>query len=382
MQTRRVLELTVGLGLLLGPLVYALSLDGAEPSICPAEEPAEPEPVAAAEPLDDRCETEPSEAPEPVVEPAPAPAAPAGAAEFLFVTDAGIILSDAAERGWATGRSFEPAGEVSYRAAKRVDTAALPTELWQLAGREYDLYGPEGKLCTARLGELRVVAQYDGWGVAGLLGDEWYDQDPDEAKPAAIRKALWEREDLWLVAAIAADGPCEGALWARDAALPPPTILRQRPQSSAVTRARLAAFAESEELAETKRVYQEAYAQLAAEDPESLEYYDDWATIEREHGAEVWAWVDPQGQARVVGLEFGQPQEACGDFMSSWITALDYVRGDGFEPVEQPHRPRAIFDADGDGQLELLYRDEDGRRLVSPSLAAEISVDYDWYCPC
>lgn len=389
MRARQVIELAVGTGLLLGPLVYALSLDAAPAAECTAEL-AEPAPVTVVEtvvvehceqpvPVEVEVEVPPEPEPEPEVE-----LPLADLAKFLFVTDAGIVLSSEAERSWGTGRLFEPAGKVSFRAAKRANSTKVPAELWSMRGRSFDLYGADGKVCTARLGELRVVAQYAGWSLGGVLGDEWYEEDPEGASKTEIRKGLWQRDDLWLVAQIASDEPCKGALWARDAELPPPTVLRRSSASNPTVEARRVAFEKSEELAEAERSYRAEYAELAEHDPESLEYYSSWDTIVAQRGVELWSWLDAEGRPQLVGLEFGEEMGGCGS-LSSQLTALDFVRDEAFVPVEHGYAPAAIFDADGDGQLELLYDNEIGDVsywLVSETLEQAVAVEEDWYCPC
>ncbi|MFO7565216.1 MAG: hypothetical protein R6X02_21405 [Enhygromyxa sp.] len=382
---RRHLELGLGLGLLLGPLVYALTL---EPSAAPECATALAEPAPAVVEVCEQPEMILVEVvPEPdIIEVAPEPTPPLEPmtperelASFLFVTDAGVVLSTEAEQAWGKGKLFEPKGHVSYRAAKRAEPTAIPSALWSMRGRSFDLYNHEGKLCTARLGELRVLAQYDGWGLGGVLGDEWYDEDPERASKAEIREGLWQREDLWLVAEIESPDSCEGALWARDAELPPPKLLRRSTDPNSVSEARLAAFSRSEELAETERGYRAEYAAL---DPETREYYPGWDELVAQQGASAWSWLDEHGRPQLVGLEFGAESEGCGDPLHSRITALDHVRGDEFVPVAHGHWPIAVFDADLDGQLELLYADIDGQRLASATLQAYALVEEDWYCPC
>jgi hypothetical protein len=375
---RRGIDLTVGLGLLLGPLIYALTLEPAPAPVCvgptdesaaaaqPREEPPRPTPVAVEVEL-----VEVEAAPEPVAHRAP----------FLFVTDAGVVLSSEAEHAWGVGRLFEPKGEVSYRAAKRANPKTVPSELWSMRGRTLDLYGPDGRVCTARLGELRVVAQYGGYSLGGVLGEDWFEVDPERATKTQIREGLWERDDLWLVAEIESRDTCKGALWARDAELPPPAILRGSSAPNRASEARLAAFAKSEELAETERNYRAEYAAVEAE---VREYIPSWATLVAEHGASVQSWLDASGHPRLIHLDFGLESGGCGDPFVSSIKALEYVRGEEFDAVpNQMQPPAAVFDADFDGQLELLHSGTDGYHwLSSATLGASLTIDEDWVCPC
>lgn len=376
---RNGIELVVGLGLLLGPLAYALSL---EPAVGPASEcvaaAVADEPALAHPPLVEAPHAEALEvAPDPVV--ITAAPEPMPLAELLFVTDAGLVLSTEAERSWGEGRLFEPEGEVSYRAAKRADPTAIPSALWSMRSRTFDLYGPDGRVCTARLGELRVVAQYGGWGLGGVLGEDWYDVDPEGVSKKQIREGLWQRDDLWLVAELESPDSCEGALWARDAELPLPTILRRSELPNHASKARLDQFHASEELAELERNYKEEYATL---DEETRAYYPGWDTLVAEHGAAAWSWIDAHARPMLVGLEFGREPEGCGDPLYSRITALEHVRGDEFVPVAHGHSPAAIFDADLDGQFELLYADPESRWVASPTFEVHAYIEEDAYCPC
>jgi hypothetical protein len=385
---RRHVELAVGLGLMLGPLVYALSLEPTAASECAAEieiaEPAEPASTDACEqlePITIEVAPEPTELEPVVVEPAPEPTPEPSfeLARFLFVTDAGVVLSTEAKREWGKGKLFVPKGKVSYRAAKRANPITIPAALWSMRGRTFDMYGADGKLCSARLGELRVVGQYDGWSLGGVLGQDWYDEDPESASKAEILAGLWQRDDLWLVADFESADSCKGALWARDAELPPPMILRRSTDPTPASEARLAAFLRSEELAETERSYRAEYAEL---DAETREYYPNWDEMVAEHGANVWSWIDVDRRAHVVGLEFGREPDGCGEPLWSRHTALDLVRGDELVPTSYGHSPTAIFDADLDGELEFLYVNYGGRWLESPTLETRAVVEEDWMCPC
>jgi hypothetical protein len=370
------------MSLLLGPLIYALTLEPAPAAECLAVNDA---PALVSPPS---CElTEPSKievapAPEPV-EVVPASEPKANRAAFLFVTDAGVVLSSEAEHAWGRGRLFEPEGEVKFRAAKRANPDTLPSKYWSMRGRSFNLYGPDGQVCTARLGELRVLAQYGGWGLGGVLGSE-FSEDPERAPKQEIREGLWRREDLWLVAKIESPDSCKGALWARDAELAPPTILRRSLVPNRTIDARLAVFLASEALAQTERSYRADYAAL----PEGMHAdFPTWETVLAEHGARVWSWVDADMRPQLVELEFGRAPEPCGEPLSSRMTALEHVRGDEFVEVTHAVDPDAVFDADLNGQFEFFYASPDAAspdsgRIESATLEAHLYVDEDSACPC
>jgi len=399
MRTRRAIELTLGIGLLLGPLVYALTL-----TLVPAGEADAPPCVAVGEAgeareLVIRCEqpepSEPAAAPEPAPapepeelapEPAPEPA-PVELASFVLVADVGLVLSTDAQRSWGTGRLFEPEGTATFRAAKRGEPSTIPAEHLAQLGRTFDLFGADGKVCTVGLGELRVVAQYDGDTLGGVLGDDWEARDSASASPAQIRAGLWQRDDLWLVATFEsnagdANEGCEGALWARDAVLPPPVILRRSAEPTAASATRLANFAQSEQRAKLERDYRETHARLLAEDPEHAKYNDDWDTMAAEHPATAWSWLDGDGQPALVGLSFGRSSDACGDPYEAEYTALEHVEGEAFVASGERPEPVTIIDADLDGQFEFFYTEYHHRRIESATLGRSLTVEQDFYCPC
>jgi hypothetical protein len=374
------LELAVGLGLLVGPLVYALTLEPAPSAECLAVNDA---PVVVSPPRCERIEPSTIEvAPIEVapIEVAPAPEPEADRAAFMFVTDAGVVLSSEAEHAWGRGRLFEPEGEVTFRAAKRANPDTLPSKYWSMRGRSFNLYGPDGLVCTARLGELRVVAQYGGWGLGDVLGLEFRDH-PELASKQDIREGLWRRDDLQLVAEIESPERCDGALWARDAELPPPTILRRSSLPNPASDARLAMFLASETLAQTERSYRADYAAL---DEDMRAYFPTWETVVAEYGARVWSWVDAAARPQLVELEFGLAPEPCGEPLSSRMTTLEHVRGDEFVDVPDEVGPDAVFDADLDGQLEFFHTgfNPGNGRISSATLEAYLHVAEDWSCPC
>lgn len=211
---RRRQTLMLAIGLLLGLLVYALEL----------EAPPVYEPVYV-----EAC----TQAPHPEPPPSSEPDLPASAlAQLLLVTDGGVVLSAEAAPSWGAGPLYERPGRSTYRVAKRAAIEELPAELATWRGHAFDLFGVDGKVCSARLGELHVVSQYEGGGLEGVLGEGWDEDalddrfDGEKVPAEAWREQLWDAGPHWLVAEFVAEGDCEGALWARDAALPAPTVLK------------------------------------------------------------------------------------------------------------------------------------------------------------
>jgi hypothetical protein len=258
-------------------------------------------------------------------------------------------------------------------------------------GRTFDVYGPNGKLCTARLGELSVIAQHDGpslfevfHGSLDAVEYEAGEEHPadvferQEHTPKQIRGKVWRSADAdrWLVAELVSDIPCEGALWARDAELPAPRLLHAGP--SPIVEQRLAALEASATLAEAKQ----EYATWLDEHPEDREGMSTWAEIEREHPATVEAWLDETGTPRIVELELGTSSDfgECGDYPITEITAVDEVIDGAFVPTERSTGFRAAFDVDLDGRYELLY--ENYLHSETPELSLDWSIYEEWYCPC
>jgi len=379
-------EYAVGLGLLLGPLAYALTLSPevvevvevveATPELPQANElrPIEVEFVRPPEPIEAQPEAEP---------------AADDRIEFAFVNSAGIVLSTEAETSWGKGRLRAHAGPGEFRAAKRAEGAEIPASHYAQRGRTFDLYGDSGLLCTVRLGELFVLAQHNGPSVYDLFEGEDGSYDWDEDKTFSrgeIRRKVWSQEydSPWLVADVLGDPACEGALWARDHTLPPPQILHHSERSSPTTERRLAVHEASAVLAETHENYDAWYEGI---DDESREYVEPWSEIAFANAATVEAWLDAQGTPRLVELNFGDAVgEWCGEGFDTRITSLDEVVGEGFEPTERAIDAITIFDADLDGHFELLYESDDGVPFMiasdTPHLAMQWYLEEGFTCPC
>jgi hypothetical protein len=393
---RRTIELGVGLGLLLGPLGYALTL---EPEVVEVVHEVEVvvTPPASAEPVTVERVDAPTTEPAPV---APAPVAPApapsleGRLPFVFVNEAGLVLHTAADPAWGTGRLLAHAGPGEYRAAKRVDVAKLPDALWAQRGRTFDVYGASGKLCTARLGELSVLAQHNGPSLFEVFNGsmdtiEWGSEDEDPTAAferqthtrKQIRAKVWSSttlgdDSVWLVAELVSDRSCEGGLWARDAELPPPAVLHRAEGPLPITLQRIAAHAASDTLAAAKLAYEEWRNGFPADERPTLL----WSTIEEEHPASATAWIDEGGTPRLVELDFGYTEDGCGDFPETRISSVDRVVDGEFEPTTHAIAPVAVFDVDLDGRYELLY--DTSLASDTPALAEAWILFEEFYCPC
>lgn len=402
---RRTIELCVGLGLLLGPLGYALTL---EPEVIEVVEVVEvaQAPAPSIDPVMVEWVEAPATEPAPVEPQAEAEAEAApnleGRLSFAFVNQAGMVLSTTAERTWGSGRLRAHAGPGEFRAAKRADLAKIPADLLAQRGHTFDVYGASGKVCTARLGELSILAQHNGpseielfHGNMDFIDEEEDGSDPfekleqEEHTPRQIRAKVWsfaetgwtppsadeeDHDDRWLVAPLVSETSCEGGLWARDAELPPPTVLHLVEEASPITAQRVAVHQASAALAEAKLSYERELAD--APEDESL---TDWATLVRDYPVSVKAWHDETGAPRLTELEFGYEPEGCGEG-GPHLASVDMVVGSSFESLELEIHPLAVFDADLDGRFELLY----GSSLSSETdgLGQSWSIYEEFYCPC
>jgi hypothetical protein len=392
----RDLDFLVGAAFLLGPMVYALTLNP-QPQQCEAvSAPASVEPFECEcpEPVTEPPKVEPAKVELPPAEPEVAKVEPepevakvepslAEPRQFMFVAGDGqfVVFADDVDPRWGRGELFEPPGDEFHRAAKLADPALFPAADWT-EDRVIDLYDGSGKVCSAKIDRLLVIAQY-GYGSEGLGLEFWDDEAnaPFEHGPERVRQATWDTQPHWLVGEL--DQSCSSALWARDAALPAPTILTRSDEPSATTRARLAQFERSSAVADLREDYEEH--RTGSEASEDLE---DWNTRMADQQASVEAWIDASGDAHFVELIYGFDDEHCGSGWDTEFTAFESVRGDAFEPNPNPVGASAIFDADLDGRFEMLFvhmfDDSWGRSLNSETEALDLSlaIDQDFVCPC
>jgi hypothetical protein len=352
----------------------------ATPEPTPEPEPApapEPEPVAelAAQP-------EPAE-PEPAP-PEPIPAELADRSPLLIVHAGMLILDPEAAPNWARGRISEPPGNRdNYRASKPIVLAAIPDRHLAQRERSFDVYDRDEKLCTAKLGELRVIAQYGGPDVDDLYDLLDYSNGSPQITPSKteLLAKVWETQPHWLVAELIPDGDCrlDDALWARDAQLPAPLLLTPSKDENAVTRERARQFEASTELAKKQADYQAWYDALA---PEERAQQPDWAQLAQEWPLEISSWLDLQGRPQLIELRFGVGP-GCDDFFDSTITAFEQVTSGGLVPTGHEIRPAAVFDADLDGSYEFFYHTGvDTGSVRSKTLSVEVEINADLNCAC
>ena len=299
-----------------------------------------------------------------------------------------VVLSAEAERSWAQGplTTFDSPSRLA--AAKQANPDALPPELLALSAREFDLYDGTGKRCTTHLHDLRVVAEYGSWNVEDILGEDVWEryEEYDDIPERLIRAGVWDSPEVsaWLLAEV--DSDCEGALWARDAALDTPILLTLDEDPSPLGRERVAAFHRSEQLAEIRTAYLAYLAEYAEyAEPEDLAAEPGWLEHVAAYPASASTWRDSAQRVRYLEFEFGDMGEGCGYGFDSSIAEL--ARVDGGARVESEHAPGAVavFDADLDGKFEFLYREDSSTMNVSSeSEALELWLEREggWDCPC
>lgn len=427
-------EFLVGCGLLLGPLVYALTLPGPGLRVPSVVMPTGEAPTAIERPTGPTEPAEPSEdghigmcvdpsAPLIVVEqvevevevPVAVEVDPSThALEFAPIIDGRVILSTAVEdeevQAWATGELYAGAGEVDHIAARAVRLDALPLEHYVQRGRTVDVYGPSGKLCTAQIEPLELVAMYQGEELNSFAEEDVYDWETGEfSLSLAERRALvWDNEPAWLSATLSFGEDCgeaalHQALWVRSPALPAPAVASPRATLEAfeIANERARRFLASEDFETLAADYAEYRAEFEAEfadDPEILEWEPTWDEIVEHDGPSTEVWSDAEGQPIFSAFEFGSLGEACGDGFDSYHAAVERIRGDAFVDVGMSPNIAAVFDSDLDGNWELLYDDAsdwgpnwtvyeelpgsgpDGETEWTEVSAG--SVDTDWFCPC
>lgn len=354
-----------------------------EPSKAPN---VEPDPVELSEAVAPEPElVEPPEPSEPEPTTLPIPADLADRSPLLIVHAGMLILDTKAAPDWTRGRISEPPGNLdNHRASKPIVLAKIPAHHLAQRERSFDLYDSDDKLCTAKLGELRVIAQYRGPDVDDLFDQQDYANDSPEVTPSKteLLAKVWSTQPHWLVAELIPAGDCrlEDALWARDAQLPPPLLLTRSRDENPITRARARQFETSSELAKKRADYQAWYDAL---DPQARANQPDWAKLVEDWPLEITSWLDPQGQPRLIELSFGTGPGCDDDVFDSTITAVEQVTKGGLLPTGHDLGPSAVFDADLDGRFELHYpTGEDTGSVRSETLAVEVDIDADLSCSC
>lgn len=281
-----------------------------------------------------------------------------------------VLVSVAAKLEWAA-MPITSVEQIDYHETwtfeAGVNVADLPHELRASLGEAFDLYGVAGKLCTVRLDQLAIEAYV-------LPDDNEESLDIERLWQLVERPGEYDRVLLLLVAGFATNPRCDGALWAREARLPPPSVLvpadidDEAAAWLAEERARVLGSEAGRELTKQYRAY-------AEDEPSAMP----WSTYS-EGRSQIW--TDDQADPRLVVVAFGEGMSVpC--FTVPGYAAARPIDEEGPWPYPLWGRPTpsAVFDADLDGRYEMLFLRAWGGlvhlELISETLHLELTVPED-----
>lgn len=150
-----------------------------------------------------------------------------------------IQLDDSVAEDAATGVLFLASKDPAV-VRRSVDAAKLGDRAG-LKGTKVTLYDPNGRVCDAALADFHAVTRFfPHFGMLELWSGAAREWDPDLRQPSeeeiAEEIASMGTPQLWARIAPAGDQVCDGAQWARSAALPPPKLWERDPSvASALT---------------------------------------------------------------------------------------------------------------------------------------------------
>ncbi len=379
---RLTLSNTVYVTALVAPLACAL-IYGA--TLRPADGMGVPLPVAVREPSPEPVACEAPPAPEPRVVAEPQAPADGPGALMPIIPGGKLVVSTDADRGWGVGKVYRAEGDsAEFAAARRVDSARLPGELQALVGGAVDVYGPNGRVCTARIDRSpELLARYSGEGYPYLDAEEDYEEfwEHDRLPPGVLGEVFRDHEPMLVAHLVPASGEsCEGGVWARSANLAAPVVLVRVEPEGAEVKAMKAA---------RKRIRRSPmYREIKAEYEtylSNMESEPDWRHFIRRHFS-TELWRDVSGEHQVVYLRMGDFDSSCGDGFGWGVTdlrPLDDAWRENEAALGYSDALIGVVDADGDGELELIFDTPDGPSTMSASedLTMETAVWWDG-CPC
>lgn len=302
--------------------------------------------------------------------------------QFAFVWDNLLIVSELTS---LTGVGGHPAPTSNNKTSRPIETALLPEPVRSLVGEEFVLYGTEGKQCTAKVKNFRVHVE-----LQPHFGQEQQWSGYEGAPPVSpLQRALqlWELSAMggrFLAAELDVPSGCGGAVWARSAKLPAPTLWKSRKPTED----------EEKKILQTVRL-QAAYREEQADYQGQTGTKGPWE--ETEGGASRIVVFEGPGGAEYADVSLFHEGGGCGANYMGIFWAMVRKKGDAYvsvnaEPgehvdsswprMEKTMRSDSAFDLDGDGIPEFyggydLIKSENGTfRAVynqSPS-------NFD--CPC
>lgn len=379
---RSKLDTLIHATILLTPMLVAAGYVALAPVPAPVVvfEPAAacPEPAALADLCEPEPAPEPAPEPEPIPEPAPmtdAPTSLAGAGMLLH--DHQLVLTTTPDLTWSKGQLRNHAIGWGVAVSKRVDATRLPDPLRALTDARVVVYAADGSTCTAttHADDLTIYGRQDG----ELAYPE---DDNDELTPAQLREV---REQVFadaqlLRARLHRDDArrCEG-LWARDAALPSPTVfaaaLLDEHDRTLHTRV-LAQLADIPAVAEFAGAYRRYGVDSGGEQPT-------WSTFQRDT-LQLTRWDELGGARSYLNVIVGDGGEPCSGLFYDQLALLFAIEGETLRLLDQPGflHPLAVMDLERDGLLEAVTAG--GTQLESRGAATPTQrYEFPYHgCPC
>jgi ketosteroid isomerase-like protein len=279
------------------------------------------------------------------------PLAPLAPEQFSFVIHEGgprVVLKTPAPASWAEGAPELLADKEPYPTKVAVSASKLPADLAAWAGKKMRLYGPSGPVCEATLGSLSLVGR-----VIPHFGEvaRWNGQGELATKPlskAQKARAAWELaagaspNGVVLTADLTSvQGDCKPALWAQPAAAAESKVARAEPADAALAKSLLEAFRKLPDHAEIQK---------------TSETKGPW---DERGKPEIVTMRHPSGKQ--VAFISVSVMEGCGDFEGRLSAAFE-VGAAGLQlagkPMSALGAPAGAIDADGDGKLEILFKEQ------------------------
>ena len=293
---------------------------------------------------------------------------------MLLLPGLHVQLTDAVELSWGDGPyRFAPEHTVFVNTAitQPAPPDKLPTEIGVMLGAPVIVYGSDGPVCTATLGEgAELLARRDAYDEPG----RWTRRElANEFRSATLSLSTTLIPD--------AGESCDGGLWARSADLAPPMLMKRATLTAeespaideALRTAKMATWTHSTAYKSMKADYPDYVADL----PEGAA--PTWRQfLSRHHVHQVW--TDDSGDITATHISYGDLNAGCGDgfwaYYSGVWTATQQELGVESDVV-------AMFDADADGQMEVISATQSGHALESASegLTQNSTVPYEG-CSC
>jgi hypothetical protein len=284
------------------------------------------------------------------------PVASAGDVAYRHVIEEGVIASGAPDESWGVGpfRVDQPVDD-RYRVHRAIDASRLPPDVARLAGARLRLFNAHGPVCEATVTGFELLGRLSSeWGVTGA--------DDQALEGEALARAVWDQtpEGRLLVGALHVEsGDCADATWARDAALPVPSLLPIEEAPPAWAALARDAARQLPDWRKLQAEYERFRAERAAE-MDGGAFPDRWDEYLDEPAQARVLMFTHEGR-RYLSVAF-EANGGCNDFDGAlWVlyavagtepaTARLRLRGG---PLSSAIAPLGAVDLDGDGRPEIL----------------------------